>query len=196
MYISQLSLFRLFGASFLAGLALALFYDFLWATQLWFLPPSERYTAESIRKISAKQTKKTVCKKHKRRYVMRFLSDVIFCIVGAITIILLLYCFNNGAFRGAVPLCMVLSFGLWRVTLSKGVRVGLQWIAFGIETVIYTLLLPVKRLVAIIVNRCKKAAQRRQNKRFAKQRKAHTLYVIQNIDKDAAKLTSSFVERM
>lgn len=88
------------------------------------------------------------------------------------------------------------SFGLWRISLSKGVRIGLQWIVFGIETVIYTLLLPVKRLVAIIVNRCKKAAQKRQNKRFTKQRKAHTLYVIQNIDKDAAKLTSSFVEWM
>lgn len=195
MQISQLALFRLFGASFLAGLALALFYDFLWMTQLWLLPTEKRYTVAGIRKRFAKRTKKRTCKSLKTLHAVQFCGDVLFCIVGAITIILLLYCFNNGAFRGGVALCIMLSFGLWRISLSKGVRIGLQWIAFGIEALINTLLLPVKCLVAIIVNSCKKAAQKRQNRRFTKQRKTHTKYVLQNIDTDAAKLTSGFVAR-
>ena len=73
---------------------------------------------------------------------------------------------------------------------------GLQWVAFGFETVIYTLILPLKCLRAIIVGNCKKMARKRQNKRFRKQRKAYTQYAIQNIDNDTAKLTSSFVAKM
>ena len=196
MQISQSALFRLFCASFFAGLALSLFYDFLWMTQLWLLPAEKRYTVAGIRKIYAKRAKRTVCKTLKTLRAVRFCGDVLFCIVGAITIILLLYCFNNGAFRGAVPLCMLFSFALWRISLSKGVRMGLQWVAFSFETVIYTLILPLKYLGTIIVDSCKKMARKRKNKRFRKQRKAYTQYVIQNIDNDTAKLTSSFVAKM
>ena len=104
-----------------------------------------------------------------------------FCIAGALTLILLLYWFNNGAFRAAAPLCMAMGFWACHISLSKGVRIALQWLAFGIERAILTLLLPVKWVMQIY----KKKAQKRRLVRLAKIRQAYTKKQLQSLEKAA-----------
>ena len=119
---------------------------------------------------------------------MIFFEDMLFCIVGAITLVLLLYWLNNGAFRAVAPLCMVLGFLLCRISISKWVRTALQWIAFGTETLVYWFCLPFKRLFAIIVAKLQQNAQKRRKKCLARRRRNFTNREIQNIAKVANKL--------
>ena len=189
MQISQSALFRLCCASFLTGLLLALFYDFLYMTRLWLLPPNNRYTVPSIQKRYLPRIKKK--KKAKKGIGFRialFFGDVLFCFVSALAIILLLSWLNYGAFRAATPLGMALGFGLWRVSVSKGMRIAFQWFAFIIETVVYTLLLPIKRLFALIAKTYQRNAQKRRYKRQAKQRQIYTKQQLQNVEKAAERL--------
>ena len=188
MQISQSALFRLCCASFLIGLLLALFYDFLYMTRLWLMPSNNRYTVPAIQNLRASRIKQKTAKKRNALHVVLFISDVFFCLVSALAIILLLYWLNNGAFRAVAPLCMALGFGLWRISVSKGVRIAFQWFAFGIETVIYTLLIPLKRLFTLIVRICKKKAQKRRYKRLTKQRQNYTKQHLQNIDRTVEQL--------
>lgn len=182
MQISQSALFHLCAASFLAGLVLALLYDLLYMMRLWLIPSEVRYQVPKIQELRAPRIKKGSAKKRRAGSVVLFFQDVFFCLVCAITVILLLYWLNNGAFRAAAPICMAVGFGLWRISLSKGVRVALEWLAFGIETVIYTLLMPIKRLAAFLVAMCKRIAQKRHQKRLANKRKVYTKQTVQNVE--------------
>ena len=183
MQISQSALFYLCAASFLVGLALALLYDFLYMMRLWLIPSEVRYHIPRIQELRASRIKKGSVKKHKWGSVVLFLQDVLFCLVCAIAVILLLYWLNNGAFRAAAPICMAAAFGLWHISLSKGVRVALEWLAFGFETVIYALLMPIKRLFAFLAGMCKRIAQKRHQKRLANKRKTYTKQTLQNIER-------------
>ena len=167
---------------------LSLFYDALYSTRIWLMPSPIRYSVPAIQKMRASRAKKGNAKKAKGLPVAVFLGDVLFCIVSALTLILLLYWLNNGAFRAAAPLFMAAGFFLWRISISKGFRIALQWIAFGIETVIYILCIPIKRLFTWIVQKYKKNAQIRHIKRSAKQREAYTKQELQNIAKTAERL--------
>ena len=183
MQISQSALFYLCAASFLVGLALALLYDFLYMMRLWLIPSEVRYHIPRIQELRASRIKKGSIKKRKWGSVVLFLQDVLFCLVCAIAVILILYWLNNGAFRAAAPICMAAAFGLWHISLSKSVRVALEWLAFGFETVIYALLMPIKRLFAFFVKMCKKHAQKRHQKHLAKKRKTYTKQTLQNIER-------------
>ncbi len=188
MRISQSALFYLCCVSFLVGLLLALLYDFLYMTRLWLMPGNKRYTVMAIQKLRAARIKEGRAKARKGVRIVLFLDDVFFCLVATFAIILVLYWLNNGAFRAAAPLCIVLGFGLFRVTLSKGVRIALQWFAFGVETVLYTLLMPFKRLFAYIAKLCQKSVQRQRQKCLFKQRQAYTKQALQNIERAAQEL--------
>ncbi len=188
MQISQSALFHLCCASFLIGLLLALLYDFLYMTRLWLMPSDKRYTVAAIQKLCTERIKKKTAKKQKGLSVALFLGDVFFCLVSALAVILLLYWLNNGTFRAAAPLCMALGFGLFRMTVSKGVRTALQWLAFGIETVIYKLLMPFKHLFAWIAKICRRSAQKQRQKRLFKQRQTHTKKALQHIERAAVGL--------
>ena len=192
MQISQSALFYLCAASFLVGLALALFYDFLYMMRLWLIPSEMRYHVPRIQELRASRIKKGSVKKHKWGSVVLFLQDVLFCLVCAIAVILLLYWLNNGAFRAAAPICMAAAFGLWHISLSKGVRVALEWLAFGIETVIYALLMPIKRLFAFLAGMCKRIAQKRHQKRLANKRKIYTKQTVQNFEKAVQMLLPTY----
>ena len=185
MRISQSTLFYLCCVSFLVGLLLALLYDFLYMTRLWLMPGNKRYTVMAIQKLRAARIKEGRSDARKGIRAVLFLDDVFFCLVVALAIILVLYWLNNGAFRAAAPLCMVLGFGLFRATLSKGVRIVLQWFAFGVETVLYMLLMPFKRLFAYIAKLCQKSVQKQRQKRLFKQRQANTKQALQNIERTA-----------
>ncbi|MBQ4274509.1 MAG: spore cortex biosynthesis protein YabQ [Clostridia bacterium] len=192
MQISQSALFYLCAASFLVGLALALLYDFLYMMRLWLIPSEVRYHIPRIQELRASRIKKGSAKKHKWGSVVLFLQDVLFCLVCAITVILLLYWLNNGAFRAAAPICMAVGFWLWHISLSKGVRVALEWLAFGIETVIYALLMPIKRLFAFLAGMCKRIAQKRHQKRLANKRKIYTKQTVHNFEKAVQMLLPTY----
>lgn len=190
MQISQSALFRLCCASFGLGILSALFYDFLYMTRLWLIPPSQRYSLPTIQKLQTPRMKKRKRRKPRKNFpdsyqIALFLGDVFFCVVSALAMILLLYWLNNGAFRATAPLCMALGFGLWRTGVSKGVRIVFQWLAFAIETVIYTLSLPGKCLFNWIATTCRKSAQRRRNRCLKRQRENYTRQHLQNIDSTA-----------
>lgn len=188
MQLSQSALFQLSCASFIAGLLLSFFCDILYMARLWLIPSDIRYTVPAIRKRYASRVKKGVPKKRRSLKIAIFLSDVFFCLVSAVTLILLLYWLNNGAFRAAAPFCMAIGFWLCHISISKWVRVTLQWLAFGIETVLYTLLLPIKRLFAWMAKTHKKNAQRRHLAHLSKQRQIYTKQELQNIEKTMGKL--------
>ena len=183
MQTSQSTLFYLCCASFLAGLLLAIFYDLLYMMRLWLLPNEKRYTVATIQRLCALRAKKGSGKRQIGFRIALFCGDVLFCIVGAVTLILLLYWLNDGAFRAAAPLCMALGFALWYLCLSRLSRMALQWVAFGVETVIDTLLLPVKRLVAVIVKISVQNAQQQKQKRLARHRQAYTRQALQHIER-------------
>ncbi len=192
MQLSQSALFQLSCASFLAGFLLALFCDLLYMTRLWLMPSAIRYTAPTIQRLRASRVKKGSCKKRKGLRVAIFFGDVLLCLVSAVTLILLLYWLNNGAFRAAAPLCMAVGFWLWHISISKGVRVTLQWLAFGIEMVIYALLMPVKLLFDAIAKTHKKNAQIRHKTRLAKERRNYTKQELQNIERAAERLLPTY----
>ena len=188
MQLSQSALFQLSCASFIAGLLLSFFCDILYMTRLWLIPSDIRYTVPAIQKRHASRVNKRVPKKRRCLKIAIFLSDVLFCLVSAVTLILLLYWLNNGTFRAAAPFCMAIGFWLCHISISKWVRVTLQWLAFGIETVLYTLLLPIKRLFAWMAKTHKKNAQRRHLAHLSKQRQIYTKQELQNIEKAMGKL--------
>ena len=183
MQISQSALLYLCVAGFLAGLMLALLYDLLYMMRLWVTPTEKRYRVRAIQRLRTSRIKKGSRKKPKRMKVVLFLQDIFFCLACAITNILLLYWLNNGVFRAAAPICMAVGFWLWHISISKWVRAALEWLAFGIETVIYALLMPIKRLFAFFVKMCKKHAQKRHQKHLAKKRKTYTKQTLQNIER-------------
>jgi hypothetical protein len=192
MQIEQSKLFYLLCASFLAGVLLALFYDFLYMTRLWLLPSDKRYTLTAIQKLRKSRVKKKSAKKRIGFQIALFFGDVFFCIIAALTLILLLYWFNDGAFRAVAPLCVAFGFLLFRATASKGVRIVLQWLAFGVETVLYMLLMPFKRLFAWMARAYRRQALKQRQKRLYKQRRTHTKQEIEHIERAAHRLIPDY----
>ena len=185
MQISQSALLYLCVAGFLAGLMLALLYDLLYMMRLWVTPTEKRYRVRAIQRLRTSRIKKGSRKKPKRMKVVLFLQDVFFCFACAITNILLLYWLNNGVFRAAAPICMAVGFWLWHISISKWVRAALEWLTFGIEMGIYTLLMPLKRLFAFFAKMCKRYAQKWHQRYLAKKRQAYTKQTMQHTEKAA-----------
>ena len=188
MQISQSALFQLFFASFLAGILLALFYDVLYALRICLMPPSVRYTVLAIQSRYTTHIQKTGQKKGKLLSIVLFLSDVLFCLVGAITLILLLYWLNNGAFRVATPLLMAVGFWGWHVCFSSAIRTAFQWLVFGFETLLHILVKPIKYLVLQIANIITKKLKKRHFIHLAKKRYIYTKQTLKNVDKDIQKI--------
>lgn len=68
--------------------------------------------------------------------VERGALDILFCLLFAVTVILLLYETNDGQWRTSVPVVMLLSLALYRATLARPIR---SLLAFG-RTVLWALL--------------------------------------------------------
>ena len=152
------------------------------------MPSNARYTVPAIQRMRASRIKKRKKEKKKGLQAAIFLNDVLFCIIAALALILLLYWLNNGAFRAAAPLCMALGFYLCRLSVSKYIRVALQWGVFGVETLVYTLCLPFKHLFIWVAKNYKKSAAKRHQARLIKQRKNYTKQELMHIDRVAARL--------
>jgi hypothetical protein len=152
------------------------------------MPSQTRYTVPAIQKMRAARIGKRNERKPKILRAILFIDDVLFCIIGAITLILLLYWLNNGVFRATAPIFMTAGFFLWHISISKRIRIVIQWICFGIETVIYTLYIPVKCLMVRVADIYKKNAQAKHQKRCAKMRESYTKQQFQNIGATAENL--------
>lgn len=171
---------------------LSLFYDVLYIIRLLSIPTYCRYTVPKIKVLQASRTSKKTKGKLWIYRISLFFWDILFCLVCAVTLILLLYWLNNGAFRAAAPLCMTLGFGVWHISISKPIRIALQWLLFGIETAIHTLLMPIKRLAKFISKGCSNALKRRRYKHSKKQRQIYTQKELKQIDKAVRKLLPQY----
>ena len=147
-----------------------------------------RYTVPAIQKMRTPRIKKGSTEKPKILTFVVFFNDVLFCAIGAITLILLLYWLNNGAFRAAAPLYMTMGFFLWHISASKGIRIAMQWIAFGVESLICTLCIHVKHLFSWIVEKHRMKLQVKRKKRCVKKREIYTKRQFQSIGTTVEKL--------
>ena len=188
MHLSQFALFRLCVASLCAGGFLSLLFDLLRTMRIWLTSPYQRYAVPKIQSLYYPRLKSKKAKNRRGLQVVIFFEDILFCVVGAIVLVLLLYWLNNGAFRAIAPLCMLLGFVFYRISISKRVRTLLQWIAFGVETLLYWCCLPFKYLLAIVIAKAKQKVQKHHLKLLIKRRKNFTTKELKSIDKAANKL--------
>ena len=194
MQLSQSAILMLLAASFAAGAFVAFLADVFYVLRLPLMPQHCRYTVPAIQKAVQARPQTGGAKGRKSIAAALFCGDVLLCLVGAIALILILYCFNNGVFRAVAPLSFALGATVWHFYLSKWARILLQWLAFGIETLIYVLLLPIRRLVALCIKLCKENARKRHKRRQKRQRQTHTNRELQSIDKTAHALLQGFTK--
>jgi hypothetical protein len=181
-------------ASFAAGGFVAFLADAFYVLRLPLMPQHRRYTVPAIQKAVQSRPQTGGAKGRKSIAVALFCTDVLLCLIGAIALILILYCFNNGVFRAVAPLSFAVGVTVWHFYLSKWARILLQWIVFGIETLIYVLLLPIRRIIALCIKLCKANAQKRHKRRQKRQRQIHTDRELQSIDKASQALLQFFTK--
>ncbi|MBO5355548.1 MAG: spore cortex biosynthesis protein YabQ [Clostridia bacterium] len=66
------------------------------------------------------------------RSIVIGLCDVLFCLLFAVFIILLLYRYNDGAFRFSVPMLSLVGFALFRTVSSRWLSLAEAYLAYGI----------------------------------------------------------------
>lgn len=126
MGTSQSALALLFGLSFTGGFFWGLFAD-LCAVLGGDPPPS------SVPEIGAWISSHGMSADSKGRIgrafakIDLFLRDLVFCIVGAVFLILLLYDVNRGVFRSFGIVCMGIGYGVYRSTLHRFLVRTLLW---------------------------------------------------------------------
>ncbi len=151
MEISQLSLALLYLFSACLGVLWGILYDALKLLRLSCgaarTPSVERRIA-AIRLPLLKPAPRRL--RPRRLLVTVFLTDLLFCLVAALSLILLFYAQNNGKLRPLALLCAPVGFWVYRVTLSRGLTAFLEWGDFWVKTgvryVVYFLLLPIRFL--------------------------------------------------
>ena len=194
MQLSQSAILMLFAASFAAGASVAFLADVFYTLRLPLLPQNRRYTVPAIQKVLQKRPQSGNKKGKRGIAVALFMGDVLLCLAGAIALILILYCFNNGVFRAVAPLSFAVGLAVWHFYLAKWACIILEWLAFCIETLIYTLLLPIRCLAALCIKLCQANARKRRAHCQKRQRQIHTDRELQSIDKKAHTLLQIFTK--
>lgn len=128
MEVSQSALAYMLLWAFLAGLALGCAYDILRILRLTDTTESPR-VAFVRRKLILPQALRPhmPCKikhppariKHLVTGVKLFFEDVLFCVLFAVTAILLLYYTNDGQLRLSAISCMLIGFGVYFATMGR-----------------------------------------------------------------------------
>ena len=185
MVISQSRLALLYGCACLLGMGLGLFWDALRILRIFF---GEHFSAVANRFREAKLPlieMKMERKKHKKLLAaVIFAEDFLFCMVAAVSMILLFYQINNGKLRFlAFPVAGV-GFYLYRITLGRLVMLCSETAAFVLEAavkyVVFFVLFPWKWLwnrIILAVKRfwLKRVEKKRKQDRvqFTKRQEAH-----------------------
>lgn len=123
-------------SSFLAGVVMGLFYEVLTATRIVmgaYLPPAfmrERYEKPLPWLGRGVPFRGGRTMRRVWRAVVIGVGDCLFCVLFALAVILLLYRYNDGAFRPSSPALALVGFGLFRVISVRLIAPVLAYIAF------------------------------------------------------------------
>ena len=105
--LSQHVLLALLIKSFLAGVALGIFYDFIRAFKMFF---GVRYALPIVKRSAAVSV---------LAYIVTFLTDILFWIVVGVTSILLMYGVGGGVFRGLTYLGLAAGVLLYYFSIGR-----------------------------------------------------------------------------
>ncbi len=121
----------LFGC-LLCGVILGFLYDFLRMTRMWIsteLPPKAKILKAKL--ILPRRFRLFPNRVHKPKQIKRaktiefiliFLEDIFFCLLCALSVILLLYQTNDGQLRLSAIALLIIGFALYLVTIGKWMR--------------------------------------------------------------------------
>lgn len=122
MEISQSLLGLMYVWAVLAGVAWGVSYDVLRLSRVVF--------GLSGRMTRAARWKRTC------RSVVLFSQDVLFGLIGGMTLVLLLYYTNDGQFRGLAVIGMISGFFVYHHTLGRLIRLCTDWLVAQIKRLI------------------------------------------------------------
>ena len=98
----------------------------------------------------------SLVKKRVPRFTLRLLLDVLLCFIAGGGFILLCYYFNDGELRGFCALGILGGFLVWRVTLSRVLRLLLKKILSALFSIIRFISTPFIKIFKLLVNIFKK----------------------------------------
>jgi len=178
MGISQSAIGALYFYAFLLGLILGAVYDCLRITRVFLGNHYSRRAARHLQRIRLPFLKSAEARTESRALgVVVFFEDLLFCLCAGISLILLLYGFNNGKFRFFVVICACLGFLVYRGTLGRIVMLFSEVIAFALETavryVVFFMLLPFRFFKQKLTEKGRALSERHTQKR---QRRARVRY--------------------
>ena len=183
MELSQAGIAKLYLFALILGAALAFFFDML------RLP--RRFAQQTI---DFGKQKPTVSLRKRRvvAFVIVFLEDFLFCIVAAVSLILLFYEQNNGKVRPFAFFAAGIGFFLYRVTLQKPIRrlteLVSAWVILTMKTVVRVLLKPLRRVFLAVSGVIRKRLEIWGAKIEKQKRKRHTAKMFALVEMTAAGL--------
>ena len=183
MELSQVALAKLYLFALVLGAALGCFFDLL------RLP--RRFAQQTI--DYGKQ--KPAVSLRKRRvvaFVIVFLEDFLFCIVAALSLILLFYEQNNGKVRPFAFFASGIGFAIYRVTRAKPLQGFTEWtsrwVIRAMRSVIRALLKPLHRVFCVVKAVIGKQIDAWRDKTERQKRKRHTAKMFALVETTAAGL--------
>lgn len=138
MEISPALQFRMLAAALAAGLAAGALFDVFAALRIFFgvhTPPARlRPLYEKPLPLLGRPVPIRGKNRSRRfwRHAVIGAFDLLFCVIFAVATELILYEYNNGAFRASVPLAALTGLALWRLTVSRVGDLLTGLVAFGL----------------------------------------------------------------
>lgn len=171
MELSQAGIAKLYLVAFALGVVLGLFFDVIRFPRM-------------LAGIS-KEGKRSTLRKRRAIGVLVFLEDFLFCIFGSVSVILLFYEHNRGKIR-PIAFCLILTaFFLYRATVGKWIKKGLERLAEGIRMIVHkicaVLWKPISKLLHAVYRAMREKLQKWQ-------RKAETRRLFRLVEQNAAGL--------
>lgn len=115
-------------------------------------------------------------------YISVFLTDILFCLIFSICAVMLMYNANNGVFRGGVYISMFLGCILYRLTISRVMRIVFSYMFKFLraicQKIVFVVFIPIRlilkifhltigRFVCIIIKRAVRGIKKRKRKDLA-----------------------------
>ena len=193
MELSQFGIARLYIFALILGAFLGLLYDLFRITRVFLGMHYSRRAAKRLESIRLPLLDPRKKRKESRALgVVIFLEDLLFCLMAAVSLILLFYGGNNGKFRVFALFCTAGGFLLYRVTLGRAVMLFSEVIAFALETfaryAVFFLLFPLRWSGGLVCRLAKRMTKRILRARRYKSRQRFTKTETQRILRDGCGL--------
>lgn len=183
MELSQIGIARLYLFALILGAALGFFFDLL------RLP--HRFAQQSL-DFGKRKPAISLRKRRVVAFVIVFLEDFLFCVVAAVSLILLFYEVNNGKVRPFAFFAAGIGFVVYRLTLAKPLRRlterASRWIIRTMQSVLRTLLKPLRRVYRVVKGMIGKRLETLRAKTDRQKRKRHTAKMFALVETTAAGL--------